>query len=117
MFGYYLLHFLAFAGGAFLIINAPLAAVRSFVLPRNESVLINNWTLMGVRFIFNQLAATRKTYAQRDRLMALYAPLGLISLPIIWLALVSLGYTFVYWALGEDNWVQATALAAAPCSP
>ncbi|WP_324672610.1 hypothetical protein [Hymenobacter sp. GOD-10R] len=112
MFGSYLLHILAFVGGAFLIINAVLAAVRSFVLPRNESVLINNWTFMGVRFVFNQLAAGRKTYAQRDRIMALYAPLGLISLPIVWLAIVSVGYTFIFWALGEEDWTQCYRLSS-----
>ncbi|WP_086594358.1 hypothetical protein [Hymenobacter crusticola] len=112
MFEYYLLHVLAFVGGSVLIISSVLAAVRSFVLPRNESVLINNWTFMSIRFVFNQLAATKKTYARRDRLMALYAPLSLVSLPIVWLALASFGYMLIFWALGEESWVQCYRLSS-----
>ncbi|HEX8349511.1 MAG TPA: hypothetical protein VF598_06105 [Hymenobacter sp.] len=100
----YLLPGLAFCLGAFLVIMTILAAVRSFVLPRNESVLVNNWTLTVIRFVFNQLAATKKTYASRDAVMALYAPLSLVSLPIVWLSLTIIGYTLIYWALGEGSW-------------
>ncbi len=41
-----------------------------------------------------------KNFAQRDDLLALYAPFGLLSLPPTWLALVTFGYTGMYWALG-----------------
>jgi len=112
MFGYYLLHVLAFMAGAFLIATAVLAAVRSFVLPRNESVLLNNWTFMGIRFLFTELAAKRKTYARRDRIMALYAPLSLVSLPVVWLALTSFGYILIFWALGEESWTQCYRLSS-----
>lgn len=112
MVGFYLLHTLAFAGGSFLVACSVLAAVRSFVLPRNESVLINNWTFMSIRFVFTKLAATRKTYARRDKIMALYAPLSLVSLPIVWLALASVGYIFIFWALGEESWVQCYRLSS-----
>ena len=39
-------------------------------------------------------------YATRDRVMALFAPLGLVALPVVWLTLVLAGYTAMYWALG-----------------
>lgn len=35
--------------------------------------------------------------------MALYAPVGLITIPLVCLALVSLGYAAIYWALGEGD--------------
>ncbi|QDA59783.1 hypothetical protein [Hymenobacter jejuensis] len=108
----YLFRFLAFVGGAFLIISTVLAAVRSFILPRNESVLINNVAFTGVRYIFNLMASWQNTYARRDRLMALYAPIGLVTLPIVWLALVSFGYILIFWALGEEDIIQCYRLSS-----
>lgn len=39
------------------------------------------------------------TYEGRDRIMALFAPIALLSLPIVWLTLTSMGYTLIYWGL------------------
>ncbi|TGE20402.1 hypothetical protein E5K00_20615 [Hymenobacter aquaticus] len=98
-----LLRIAAFLGGAFLVVTIILSAIRSFVLPRNESVLVNNWVFMAIRYLFSFLAARHRTYAARDRVMALYAPVALVMLPIAWLILLSLGYTGIYWALGEGS--------------
>jgi hypothetical protein len=37
---------------------------------------------------------------RRDRVMALYAPTGLLLLPLVWLLLVAVGFAAIYWALG-----------------
>lgn len=103
---------LAFAGGVFLILATVLAAVRSFVLPRSESVRINKWALTLVRYLFDAVAALGKTYAQRDRVMALYAPVGLVTVPLVCLALVAAGYTAVYWALGAGSLVRCYKLSS-----
>jgi hypothetical protein len=94
---------LAFTVGSFMVGVTVLSAIRSFVLPRNESVLLNNWVFQGIRRIFTALASLGKTYEQRDKVMALYAPVGLVALPIAWLEVVSAGYTMIYWALDEGN--------------
>ncbi|MBX0292741.1 hypothetical protein K3G63_20010 [Hymenobacter sp. HSC-4F20] len=94
---------LAFAGGAFMVVTTVLAAIRSFVLPRNESVLLNNWIFTGIRRVFTLMTSLGRTYGQRDRVMALYAPVGLVALPIAWLGVVSFGYTAIFWALGEGD--------------
>jgi hypothetical protein len=96
----------ALAGGlgAFLVGYTVVAAIRSFVMPRNDSVRINNWVFTGLRYLFTTLARLGRTYEHRDRTMALYAPVGLVALPIAWLGAVSLGYTAMFWALGEGDW-------------
>ncbi|GAB3300445.1 hypothetical protein [Hymenobacter tenuis] len=94
---------LVFSIGAFMVAYTVLSAIRSFVLPRNESVLLNNWVFQGIRKVFEAMASLGKTYEQRDKVMALYAPVGLVALPIAWLGVVSFGYTIIYWALGEGD--------------
>ncbi len=105
------LRLLAAAGGVVLVVSTLSAAVRSFVLPRNESVRLNNYIFSGIRVLFDVAAKRANNYARRDQIMAHYAPVALVTLPIAWLALVSLGYTAIYWALGVDSWLKAYELS------
>lgn len=105
------LRLLAGGTGIVLIVTTLSAAVRSFVLPRSESVQLNNRIFAGIRLIFNLAASRATNYARRDRIMAHYAPVALVSLPIFWLTLVGAGYTGIYWALGLDSWTKAYELS------
>ena len=91
-------------GGIILVITTLSAAMRSFVLPRNEVVRMNVWAFVAIRKVFDGAARLANSYEQRDRIMAHYAPVALVALPVFWEALVSLGYTSLYWALGEGRW-------------
>lgn len=102
---------LAFAAGIILILITLSAAIRSFVLPRNEVVKLNGYVFQGLRFIFNWAAATRSTFGLRDRVQAHYAPVALVALPIVWLAVISAGYTMIYWGLYEGSWLECYQLS------
>ena len=91
-------------GGVMLVITTLSAAIRSFILPRNEVVRMNVWAFMAIRKVFDGAARLANSYERRDRIMAHYAPVALVALPVLWEALVSLGYTGLYWALGEGSW-------------
>lgn len=101
-----LLRVLIFAAGVALVVYTVMGAIRSFVLPRNDLVLINKWLYLVIRQLFTRLSTFFKTFAQRDQIMAMYAPVSLVALEILWLVLVSIGYTAMYWALGHDSWVE-----------
>ena len=97
--------------GGWLVITTVSGAIRSFVLPRNEAVRLNGFVFGGLRALFNWAALRARTYARRDRIMAHYAPVGLVALPIGWLALVGLGYTGIYWALGVETLTKSYELS------
>ena len=97
--------------GAVLVVITLSAAIRSFILPRNESVRLNALAYKGVRVLFDLAASAATTYARRDRIMAHYAPVALVTLPIVWEALLSLAYTLIFWALGEGSWYQCYTLS------
>lgn len=107
----YAVRLLAGVGGGVLAIVAVSAAIRSFVLPRNESVRLNAFVFGGVRALFNFAARRANNYAQRDRILAHYAPVALVALPIGWLALVGVGYAGIYWALGVDGFEKCYELS------
>jgi hypothetical protein len=107
----YALRVLAGLAGGWLVITTVSGAIRSFVLPRNESVRLNMFVFGGVRALFDFAARRASTYAHRDRILAHYAPVGLVALPIGWLALVGLGYTGIYWALGVKDFTKSYELS------
>ena len=98
-------------GGVMLVITTLSAAIRSFVLPRNEVVRMNVWVFMGIRVIFDVAARLANSYERRDRIMAHYAPVALVALPVFWEALVSVGYMAMYWAVGEGDWLHCYQLS------
>ncbi|RSK42865.1 hypothetical protein [Hymenobacter perfusus] len=94
---------LAFVAGVYLVADTVLAAIRSFVLPRSDSAWLNTAVFRLVRWVFETAARLGRSYEQRDRILALYAPVGLVMLPIAWLTMVSTGYTAIFWGLGEGD--------------
>jgi hypothetical protein len=43
--------------------------------------------------------------------MALYAPVTLLVMPLVWLTLITLGYMFLYWAVGVEDFTSAFKLS------
>lgn len=97
---------LALAGVA-LIVAALDAAIRTFVLPRGVPVQLSRTVFVGVRKAFDLLARPSRTYEQRDRVMALYAPIALLTLAATLVVVVWLGYTLLFVAVEDAGWTDA----------
>jgi hypothetical protein len=93
---------LAFGAGAALVGWALSSAVRAFVLPRSAQDRISRAVFVGVRWFFSLFLQGLPTYAQKDRVLALYAPVSLLALTPTLLLIIDLGYTAMYWAIGVD---------------
>ena len=89
-------------GGGALAIWVLLTAIRTVVVPRGEPVLLTRWVFVGMRGIFDLWGRRAKTYEQRDRWLAMYAPMALVALPVSWVTLVLGGFTAINWGLGVD---------------
>ena len=75
---------LLFAAGALLVAWVLDAAVRTFVLPRGSVVRLHpDRVPRACARVFDLPLHFAKTYEQRDRVMALYAPLSLLILPAV----------------------------------
>lgn len=90
-----------------LVLTALDSAVRTFVLPRGASGPVSRLVFGVVRAVFNGLTRLARTYEGRDRVMALFAPLVLLALPVVWLGLILGGYAAMYRALDFDTWENA----------
>jgi hypothetical protein len=102
-----LLRVLVFTGGLALAAWTVFSAVRTFVLPRAANDSISRFVFVNMRKLFNLLLIPFKRYEQRDRILAFYAPISLISLLPVWLFLVQLGFSGMYWAIEGGDPYQA----------
>jgi hypothetical protein len=101
------LRVLVFLAGATAVVLALLSAVRTFVLPRAASDRLSRVVYVFMRRLFNLWVRRQRTYLERDRAMALFAPVSLLTLPAVWLIVVLLGYTGIYWATTAVTWNTA----------
>jgi hypothetical protein len=100
-----------FLAGSVLVLGTLRSAVRSFVLPRTARDLLTTFHFGLLRIVFQAYTRRSRSYADRDQAMALYAPVALITLPVLWLGLVMLGYAAMYWALGVEPLELAVRLS------
>jgi hypothetical protein len=97
------LKIMAFIVGLVVAATAVSSAVRTFVLPRSAPDLVVRAVFINLRRLFDLAMWPARRYEQRDRIMALYGPVGLLSLLPVWLVMIAAGYTAMYWALGAGT--------------
>ena len=97
--------------GIFLIRTVLLSAIRTFVLPRGVEDRLSRRAFTITRKLFDIRAVRAKTYVERDSIMALYAPVALFTLPLMWLSIVMIGYMAIFWALRERGALDALSVS------
>ncbi len=93
-------HVIAAAFGVALVFAVLISALETVVLPRDgftriarlvfavaDRILVHNW----------------RNKNRQSNLRALYAPVALVSLPLVWMLTVTLGFSFVFWAISHDT--------------
>ncbi len=91
-----------------ICVIAPLdAALRTFVLPRGVPVALSRAVFRSVRYFFNQLAKPARDYESRDRVMALYGPVALLTLPTVFLFSIFVGFSCFFEAFERVGWRTA----------
>jgi hypothetical protein len=96
-----------FAGGLVLLVLVFDSALRTFLLPRGESAFTTRMLFSGLRIVFQRLARLARSYEGRDRVMALYAPVVLLVLPFVWLAILITAFMLFFHAFGVSSFERA----------
>jgi len=97
------LNIFAFLGGMALVGYTVQSAVRSFVLPRGLPDRVTAAVFRVSRLVFTVFVKRASSYAQRDHIMAFYAPSTLLLLPLVWITVAISGYTAMFWATGSAD--------------
>ena len=99
----------AVVAGTLVVVWTLASAVKSVVVPRGVIPSITRVHFVSIRKLFNIFAGPSRPYETRDRVLALYAPLALVTLPAIWAVLVLLGFTSIFWGTGVQPLTEAFA--------
>ncbi|MGW8144287.1 MAG: hypothetical protein ACWGN2_07805 [Anaerolineales bacterium] len=105
------LRILAIISGVLLVFFTLFSAIKTLVIPRAMPDRISGVTFRIIRWVFNIPLRRATTYQARDRIMIYYAPVALLAVLPVWLILVTLGYTAIYWGLGISDWHEAFLLS------
>lgn len=98
-----IIQIIVFLFGAAIVVGTVSSAARTFVVPRGEPVILTRTVFLLVRFVFSKWTSRARSDVERDRILGYYAPMSLLALPPVWLALVFIGYVGMYWALGVPS--------------
>ena len=82
-----------FVAGLGLVAWTLVSAIRTVVLPRSAQSVITRVVFRAFGRAFRLVAAARQSFEWRDRVMALFSPVGLLAMAGAWVILVDLGYT------------------------
>jgi hypothetical protein len=85
----------------FVVAGVLLSVLRSVVLPRAVPARLARLTFLIVRLGLLLRLRGRNDYMTRDRVLALQAPLGLFAQLFVWALLIYIGFTGLFWAVGD----------------
>jgi hypothetical protein len=97
--------------GLALVLGTFGSAIRTVVLPRGGSTRITRRVFVTMRRLFALRIGRHPTYERVDRIMAPFAPLSLITLVFVWLAIITVGYAGIYFAQGGRSFTEALILS------
>lgn len=93
------------AVGALVVAGTGLSAVRTLLVPRAVPIALSRVVLQAMRVVYRSTMRPggRSDPERLDRRFASYAPVSLLVLVAVWLALDLVGYALVYWALAGSG--------------
>ena len=98
---------LSFLIGFVIVVYVMQAAIRMVILPRATRVRLSGAVFAVVAMTFRWGAGRRKGYESQDGILAMIAPVGLLAVPVSWLVLLLVGFSFMFWAtdttIGADG--------------
>lgn len=97
--------------GVALVFAALGSAVRAVVLPRAVQGRLARWVFRFTRVLFRVMAGQRTSYDRRDKTLAMYAPVSLLMLVLVWELCLFVGFTAIYWAMGIEPLSRAVRVS------
>ncbi|MFN2452382.1 MAG: hypothetical protein ABR541_08520 [Candidatus Dormibacteria bacterium] len=94
--------------GALIVGSTFMSAVRNFIVPRAQAVLLSRLTFLLLRRLFAPFVRRSLPYEVRDRRLSIYAPLALMLVAGSWLLFTGAGFALILWALGDSPGNAAT---------
>jgi len=102
-----MVHALAIIGGTAMVVAVLLSALQTVVLPSGNLTAIT-------RFMFalcDRAFIRRRGLPARFGWAGLYAPVSLVSLPLAWASVVTMGFALIFWGFDIGGFDEAFAVS------
>jgi len=103
------LHILAFVLGAAVVLLVLGSALKTVVLPQEGLTRLSQAVFA---FVHRIMVRRWEDETKPSTLRSLYAPVALVSLPLVWMILIALAFWFVFWGTGSLDLQHAFEVSA-----
>jgi len=90
--------------GIIIVLATLISALETVVLPRERFAHIGRFVFAVVGRPLIRKWRNKEREANRR---ALYAPVALVSLPLVWMIVVTTGFSFINWGTGKESPLRA----------
>lgn len=94
-------------GGTIVVVSTFISALKLVVVPKGTSQRITRAVFVVVRGALRLIARPTLPWSKRDHRLAFYAPTALILLPLIWTAMIMVGFAALHWSLDPTSVTDA----------
>lgn len=105
------LEVLAFLASAALAAATILSTIRAVVLPRATQSLVSKLTRNAVRAVLRARARPTSDFGERDRILAMLAPLSLIAMLAVWLLSLFAAYSVMFFAISGRSFAGSVQIS------
>jgi len=99
--------------GLGIVLTTLLSAIKQTVLPGRKKVRLTRIVFLHTFRLFRFVAIRLPSEHARDATLAFYAPLSVMLLPFVWVALLMIGFTLIFWGVSEPSPGLAISLSGA----
>jgi hypothetical protein len=97
-------HVLSLVLGAVVAVAVLGSALKTVVLPQEGNPRLAQFVFA---LVYRLLVHRRRNDPAARSLRALYAPVALVSLPLVWMIFMMLAFTCIYWGTHDLSWSKA----------
>lgn len=97
--------------GVIVVLWTLSSAIQTVVVPRDLPITLTRVHFRAIRRVFDVFTPPSRPYLTRDRILALYSPVSLVLLPGVWVSLVTIGFTGIFWATGINPISEALVVS------
>ena len=98
------LHVLSLLLGASIVLAILGSALKTVVLPQEGFPRLAQAVFA---LVYRLLVHKWRTKARATALRGLYAPVALVSLPLVWMIMMVVAFTFIFWGTRGLTWQKA----------
>jgi len=107
------LQIIVFLLGLGIALSTLFSAIKQTVLPGRKKVRLTRAVFRNTFRLFRFVAVRMPSDQARDAIIAFYAPMSVMLLPLTWAILLIIGFTTMFWAVSEPSLGTALSLSGA----